>query len=447
MMKSIRQAMVLGLGVSGTAAAMLLRREGAEVVAVDAADSPAIRARMQPLHEAGIRVCLGISALPDGTPDVAVVSPGVPADSPWLAELHRRDVDVLPEFELGWRRRGRARVLAVTGSVGKSTLVKWLSESLLEAGHRAAPAGNYGPAVSCVVSEDPDLDWLVLELSSFQLELARAFRADIAILLNLYAHHLDRHRDLETYAAAKAQLFAHARKEDVGIVPVSWLDRRMRDAGGCGRWLTFGPESAADFRVESGRVWRGGGQLVDLRGTYFDNDVLGPAAAAAAAALTAVNVEPAALERAARAFRPLPHRMEWIADVEGVRFINDSKATSLEALAAGLKQAGRPVRLLAGGLWKKSELGSVKDILAKHARGVYGFGQAGVAMCGAWAGTVPCRECGTLVEAARQARLDAQPGEVILLSPGCASFDQFENFEERGRCFVAWVQNLQGRNG
>lgn len=439
--KRLTHALVLGLGDSGASAAALLRAEGAAVTALDKADTPELRSRAQALTAQDVRVQLGATSIPNGRFDVCVVSPGIPIFSPWLVEMGRRGVPLVSELELGWSRRA-GRTVAVTGSNGKSTAVKWLAESLQQAGVRAAPVGNYGPAVSRVVRESPDLDWMVLEVSSFQLETVSAFRAEVGILLNLNPNHLDRHGDMGTYLRAKARLFSNAAGSDVCIVHESLLERVRPLAGGRGRWVTFGTSAGADYRYEAGEVLRGGKVLAEVGGTYFGNDVLGVTAAAVTAGVEACGLGTDCVARAARVFRPLPHRMETVAEWKGIRFINDSKATNLSAMAAALRMAPGKVRLIAGGLVKEKDFSFVKELLAQRVVGVYLIGLATEDMASAWSDVVPCFRCGTIDVAVRKAGADARAGETVLLSPATASFDQFRNFEERGSRFAQLVRNL-----
>ncbi len=431
-MSTPHHAVILGAGESGTHAAALLLREGARVTIFDRAlapaDADAWRAR-----GADARTASPEEAFPTDC-DLVVASPGIPVEHPWLAQARARGMAIVPEFELGWSRF-RGRVIAITGTNGKSTIAKWLAESLRAAGFRAAPVGNYGPSVCRAMLETPDLEWLVIEASSFQLELARHFRADMSILLNIAPNHLDRHPSMAAYVAAKAKLFANARGRDLCVTPAAWRARMQAEADGRGVWLTFGDAETDDFQWRDGRVWDRGAALLDLRGTYFDNPVLGPHAAAAAAALHAAELPLETAAAAARAFEPLPHRMQRVAEVNGVAFIDDSKATTLAALGAALAMAGRPVRLIAGGRLKELDLDTVKEMLAQHARGVYLIGEAAEKMADCWCSSVPCVRSGSLDAAVRAAWRDAQQGEAIILSPGCSSFDQFADYKERGTTF------------
>lgn len=436
-----RHAVVLGAGESGSGAALLLRREGARVTVFD-------RAAPEPKRADFREIGAELVAAREETPipmdaDLCVVSPGIPIQHPWLVQARAQGLPIIPEFELGWSRF-HGKTLAITGTNGKSTMVKWAAESLIAAGLRAAPCGNYGPSVCRTVVERPDLEWLVIEASSFQLEAAVAFRAEIGMLLNLAPNHLDRHGTMGAYVSAKAKVFARVQCGDVCLVPTEWISRIRAESNGAGRWVSFGARDDAEIQWRDGRVLHGAKELVCLDGTYFDNPVLGPHAAALAGAFEMGGLPCSALERAARAFQPLPHRMEPVAEIRGVLFIDDSKATTLSAMAAALQMARRPVRLICGGLLKQSDLESVKEVLASRARAVYLIGSSANLMRNAWSDVADCRSCGTLEVAVRTAWQEAREGEAILLSPGCASFDQFSNYMERGTTFRRIAQSIAG---
>lgn len=450
-----RCALVIGLGDSGAAAARLLASEGAAVTVVDAADTPDLRKRADELAASGVRVAIACRELPAGAYDLVVASPGVPPAAPLLAQADRLGAPVVGELELGWSR-WRGRTLAVTGSNGKSTMVKLCRDALACAGLRAAIAGNYGPP-ACGAGPGEPADWLVLEVSSFQLERVRALRPDVGVLLNVHPNHLDRHGTLEAYASIKARLFARIERPEARVVHDAALEADASLRAASARWTTFGAGERADFRYADGRVsWRAatgeedkrtldvcGRRSICVAQTAFGNDVLGLTAAAAVAAMCACGVDPCCVADAARSFDPLPHRMQDRGEVLGVRFVDNSKATNLAALAASLRMAGGPVRLIAGGLLKEGALESVRAVLAERARAVYLIGKAGPAMAEAWQAAVPCRLCGGLEEAVFQAWRDSAPGDVVLLAPGCASFDQFRNFEDRGNVFCRLVERIK----
>ncbi len=413
------------------------------MVAVDRADGVQQRAAADDLATLGVEARLGwpLDTVPEGEWEIAVTVPGVPDSSLWIRRLRERGVPVISELEFGWSRRGRTRTIAVTGSNGKSTLVKLLAECLRAAGLRAEPAGNYGPPVSRVIREHGGLDWLVLEVSSFQLETCDEFRPEVGIILNVHPNHLDRHGTYEAYRALKLRLAARQRPGDVLIVPLAQAGEFRAASRWRSRTVTFGSEPAADVHVHGGAIWQEGRMIAQIRGTWFDNLVLGPAAAAAAAALVAAGVDPFVLTTAARAFRPLPHRMTRVGEVDGVLYVNDSKSTSSASLAAALRMADRPVRLIAGGRAKERDFSAVRDGLRGRVRAVYLIGEAADLLASAWSDVVPCKVCGRLEAALDAAAGDARPGEMVLLSPACTSFDQYGSFEDRGAAFERWVRS------
>ena len=319
-------------------------------------------------------------------------------------------------------------------------------------------AGNYGPPICGAASKTRDLDWLVVEVSSFQLETVQEFRPRVGVLMNIQPDHLDRHGSMARYTDLKRQVFARMGRGDTAIVPDDLLTRiagsSARAAAATAgastsreapRWVTFGQSPAADYRYLQGQasIRRGSAErTLSVRSTMFDNEILGAAAAAAAAAIDACGLPWAALEAAMAHFEPLPHRMQEIARIRGICFVNDSKATNLAALGAALRMVGGNVRLIAGGRLKEKDLSPAKDLLAKKVRRAYLIGEAQKAMVAGWGGVVDCLGAGTLENAVRQAWRDAEAGDTVLLSPGCASFDQFRNFEHRGEEFARIVRML-----
>ena len=432
-MKTYQTALLLGYGRSGQAAERMLRGEGTDTVVLtressgDAAVADILRHRRF---------------------DVCIVSPGFGLEHPWLRAVRDAGIPLLPELELGWSRH-KGRTLAVTGSNGKSTAVKWLCETLLQAGHTAEIGGNYGIPACEVVLDHPDAEWLVLEVSSFQLETVVDFRADAAIVLNILPNHLDRHGSMEVYRCTKARIFGSSSVAgDACLVPIESLHRFRQDAGADRNWVTFGTSPEADFRYERGRVLHGKTPVLDLAGTVFGSPIIGSCTGAATAAFCAVSgVPPAAAEAAARAFQPLPHRLQHLGELNGIVFVNDSKATNLSALTAALESCGKGIHLIAGGLPKETDYTFVKEILAERVRSIYLIGQASRAMYSAWSGVCACVECGTLEEAFNTAENAAREGETVLLSPGCASFDQFRSFEERGNRFAALFRDAVQAGG
>jgi len=378
--------------------------------------------------------------------DVCIVSPGFSLSHSWMCAVREASVPLLSELELGWSRH-KGRTVAVTGSNGKSTAVKWICEMLQLSGLKAAIGGNYGIPACETVLENPDLDWLVLEVSSFQLETVQNFRAEVAVVLNVLPNHLDRHENMNLYRRTKARIFGSSSLSgDACLVPVDLLEPFKADVEGGRHWITFGGTPDADYFFENGQVFQESEPILDLSDTLFDSPVLGSCAGAAGAAVAAVcGIPQKAAEAAARGFEPLPHRLQRVGELDGVAYINDSKATNLAAVATALQACGTGIHLIAGGLPKESDYTFIKEILAERTRSIYLTGQASRAMYQAWSGFCPCVECGTLEKAFNAARNAAKPGETVLLSPGCASFDQFIGFEERGERFMAlFHESVQG---
>ena len=418
-MKRYCNALVLGYGRSGKAAERMLQAEGCDTTVLareTASDND-------------------LNRLLEREFDVCIVSPGFALSHPWMVSIRRAGIPLLSELELGWSRFN-GKTVAVTGSNGKSTAVKWIHETLGEAGLKSAIGGNYGIPACEAVLEHPDAEWLVLEVSSFQLETVRDFSPDIAIILNILPNHLDRHGSMEAYRQAKARIFGPAGAKGTAIVPGNLLEILRAEVPVERTWLSFGAEKGADYRFEVGKVLKEGEIVLDLAGTGFDSPIIGACTGAAVAAfIDTADLPSGVAETAARRFKPLPHRLQKIGELDGVAYVNDSKATNLAAMAAALQSTGSNIHLIAGGLPKESDYTFVKEMLAERVRSIYVIGQASRAMYEAWNGVCPCVECGTLDKAFETAQKAARAGDTILLSPGCASFDQFSCFEERGERF------------
>ncbi|MFT5123184.1 MAG: UDP-N-acetylmuramoylalanine--D-glutamate ligase, partial [Verrucomicrobiales bacterium] len=331
-MKEPEHALVLGLGRSGRAAARLLASEGVIVTAIDqgAVD----------WEHPGVQILAPSNELPDQAFDLAVVSPGIAVSGLWVTNLQARGIPCVSELELGWSRC-RTRTLAITGSLGKSTLATFCHFCLEKAGRKTALAGNIGTPVCDVALEAPDLDVLVLEVSSFQGELLQAFHPEVAVLLNLVANHLDRHGDMQTYEAAKAAMFTRMGGGDVAIlheaVAPGFIDIvHSIEPASEPEWQTFGVSHQSGWTYDSGSVFHAGEESLSLRNSPFDNRVLGVNAAAALAALVALGLTVDQVQDGLETFTGLPHRMQALGQKQGVRFINDSKSTTLSSLVAGV---------------------------------------------------------------------------------------------------------------
>jgi UDP-N-acetylmuramoylalanine--D-glutamate ligase len=413
----LRKALVLGLARSGEAAALALARRGVEVVGVDrnaALDTGRLRA-------AGVEVVLGAEdpALLDGV-DLLVKSPGVPSEAPLAAAARGRGLTIWSEVELGALLLSND-VLGVTGTNGKTTTSELLGAVFRAGGLPVAVAGNVGRPLTGLDGTLAEDAWIVCELSSFQLEDIERFRPRIAVLLNLAPDHLDRHETFERYRAAKLRIFENQEADDVAVVP-----RGFGPVPGRARRVEF---AAADPLPAEPRI----------PGEHNREN-----AAAATAAARAAGINEEAIGEALRAFPGVPHRLELVREVDGVRFVNDSKATNPEAAERALATYPPGLRVILGGSLKRLPFQN----LAQKARtaGVaraYLIGEAAGELAEALASEgVPFRHSGDLEHAVRDAFADAEPGEVVLLSPACASYDQFANFEERGARFRELVEAL-----
>jgi UDP-N-acetylmuramoylalanine--D-glutamate ligase len=413
--------LVVGLARSGIAAARALLARGERVVGVDAG-TPDVPAGI----EAHLRTD-GLAFLPHAR--AVVKSPGVPREAAVVAAARAQGIPVLGELELGWRLL-RNEFVAVTGTNGKTTTVQLLGHIHREAGLSVAVAGNVGDAVSGFAGLlSPDAV-VVCEASSFQLEDTLEFAPEAAVLLNVEADHLDRHGTLEDYLAAKLRIFALQGNEDVAVAPVG-LD--VEDLGGCARRVCFGPGGELDDRA--GLLWWDDEPLVAheeirLRGAHNRAN-----AAAAAAVALARGIDRDAVRAGLRTFAGVEHRLEDVGVVDGVLYVNDSKATNVASTLVALAsfEAVR-VHLILGGVGK----GQSFSVLRGRAAATYLIGEAAAQLEREVGGVL----CGDLRVAVTRARAAAQPGDVVLLSPACASFDQFEDYEARGRAFKALVGEL-----
>jgi UDP-N-acetylmuramoylalanine--D-glutamate ligase len=428
---------VLGLARSGAAIALALRARGEEVIGCDAgsAERAELRAAAGRLQAAGVEVRLDASgddlAARAGT---LVKSPGVPQSAPAVAAARRLGVPVLGELELAWRLLPNEFV-AVTGTNGKTTTAEWIGHLHREAGAPVAVAGNVGTALSSLVGALDGAATVVCEASSFQLEDTECFAPEAAVLLNLAPDHLDRHGSFDAYAQAKLRIFARQRPEDLAVVGEHV---RLR-LPGAARRLRFGEGEECELRLVAGELrWRGTALIAAAELPLPGRHNVQNAMAAAAVAL-ARGLDPEAVRRGLRSFAGVAHRLEPIAERDGVRYVNDSKATNVESTIMALRSFPGGVHLIAGGRGKGQDFSPLAPLVAERCRAVYLIGEDAERIAGALAG-VAIRRCGTLQAAVEAARAAARPGQVVLLSPACASYDQYSDFEARGKHFRALVE-------
>jgi UDP-N-acetylmuramoylalanine--D-glutamate ligase len=420
--------LVVGLARSGVAAARALRERGEDVTGVDRGDPPGA----QELRAAGIAVQTGTDGLAALAHARAVIkSPGVPREAPAIAAARERGIPVLGELELGWRLLAN-ETIAVTGTNGKTTTVELIGHIHREAGLPVAVAGNVGTALSSLAGRlDPDAV-VAAEASSFQLEDTSAFAPEAAVLLNLAPDHLDRHGTLADYTAAKLRVFAHQGNDDVAVAPVGL---GIEDLGGCARRVCFGTGPGAELADRAGQLWWADEPLMPVAGIRLRGAHNRLNAMAAAAATLARGVEPDAVRAGLATFAGVEHRLEEVARRDGVLFVNDSKATNVDSTLVALASFDAPVHLILGGRGKGQDFTRLRAPVAVHATACYLIGEDAPAIAAALEGAVAFHDCGDLERAVAAATAAARPGEVVLLSPACASYDQYASFEERGAHF------------
>ena len=441
---------VLGLGRSGRGALRLLERHGARAIAFDDRIEPST---LDALLADGLGHVEPRSASQDGAMlvdelDLLVVSPGVPGDHPMIAAAEVAGVLAISELELAWRRTG-ADVIAVTGTNGKSTTVTLIHEFLKAAGIGSVLAGNIGIALSDEVEGLRDDGVLVVECSSFQLERIMEFHPRVAAVLNVARDHLDRYASFEDYADAKRNLLRNQQPGDVYVFPAE--DPRLEEWGrrAVGETARFAADKAngAVAWVEDGQVFRTGASGPEALVGVDELRLLGRHnllnVTAALACVARWKIPAATIASVLRSFEALPHRAVRVASGDGRIWIDDSKATNVHAASATLAGLEGPVVLLAGGSGKDEDYGSLGDF-AGRVRVALCFGAEGEKIAGALSGAIECETFTRMVDALERAAAIAKTGETILLSPACASFDEFSGFAERGEIFANWVVEHQG---
>jgi UDP-N-acetylmuramoylalanine--D-glutamate ligase len=442
-----KRALVVGLGKSGVASALFLKSRGARVTVSDSKPEAELRSEILLLLDHGITVETGGHG--DRTfrgQDLIVVSPGVPFDAPQLEQARTLGESVIGEVELAAQFMP-GPIVAITGANGKTTTTTLAGEIIAAGKFHTLVGGNIGtPAISFADQAKPDT-WTVLEVSSFQLETIVSFRPRIAVILNITPDHLDRHKTFTNYVNAKARIFENQRPDDFALLNVD----DPTTAGLAGRtraqlfWFSRKKE------VEKGSFVRGGQILfrdgksereimplseIPLKGAHNLENVLAGVSIGALA-----GCEPGQIREAVRNFKAVEHRLEFVANVAGVDYYNDSKATNVDAAIKALESFPANIHLILGGKDKGSDYSVLNDLLRARVKRVYTIGAAAAKIESQIAGTeiVPSQ---TLENAIRRARESAAAGDVVLLAPACASFDQFENYEHRGRTFKDIVHSL-----
>jgi UDP-N-acetylmuramoylalanine--D-glutamate ligase len=446
-----KKVLVVGLGKSGLAAALFLRRRGALVTVSDVRSAEALAKEIPALIEAGIMVeSGGHGLLTFRRQDLIVVSPGVPLDTPELAQVKHFGLPVIGELELAARFL-KGHTLAVTGSNGKTTTTTLLGEILKAGGLPTLVGGNIGLPVVALIDDSTDDTWSVLEVSSFQLETTVQFHPEIAVILNITPDHLDRHGSFENYCAAKERIFAAQTAEDCLVLnadntpcahaaarsaaKVYWFS--IEHPVDQGAWLEQGSvvyRAAEDAATEHVMPLRG----IPLKGAHNIENVL---AAVVSARLAGVPAE--VIRGAVESFQAVEHRLEYVITHNGVAYYNDSKATNVDATAKAIAAFSGGIHLILGGKDKNSDYTLLSDLLRERVSAVYTIGSAAAKIESHLRGVVSIYSCVTLDKAVASAAAAARPGEVVLLAPACSSFDQFENYEHRGKVFKQLVKELR----
>jgi UDP-N-acetylmuramoylalanine--D-glutamate ligase len=442
-----KKILVVGLGKSGLAAALFLRKRGAHVTVSDVRSAEALAKEIPALLEEGIAVeAGGHGLLTFRRQDLIVVSPGVPLNTPEIVQVKSFGLPVIGEVELAARYL-KGKVLAITGSNGKTTTTSLCGEILAAGGLKVAVGGNIGLPVIALVEDSQENGWSVLEVSSFQLETTEKFRPEIAVILNVTPDHLDRHITFANYIAAKERIFVRQTPEDALVL--NWDDPVTRDSSkrAPSRVFWFSRTQPVErgaylhggeivFKASAGAAPESIARVagISLKGEHNVENVL-----AAVCASRLAGVAPAAIRSAIESFHAVEHRLEFVATVNAVDYYNDSKATNVDAAAKAISSFAGGVHLILGGKDKNSDYTQLSGLLRERVKAVYTIGSAAEKIEGHIRGDVPIVSAVTLDQAVAKAAEAAMPGEVVLLAPACSSFDQFENYEQRGRVFKELV--------
>lgn len=446
-----KKVLVVGLGKSGLAAALFLRRRGALVTVSDVRSAEDLAKEIPALLEAGIMVETGGHGLPTfRRQDLIVVSPGVPLDTPELAQAKNFGLPIIGELELAARFL-KGRMLTVTGSNGKTTTTTLLGEILTASGQPTLVGGNIGVPVISLIDSSTDESWAVLEVSSFQLETTEEFHPAIAVILNITPDHLDRYAKFEDYVNAKERIFAAQTGRDCLVLNADNAPCVSASQRAAARIYWFSSKHPVEQGawVEQGRVvYRAAKNAateevmplngIHLKGAHNVENVLAAVVAARQAGVPA-GVIRAAVEK----FKAVEHRLEYVATHHGVDFYNDSKATNVDATAKAVAAFSGGIHLILGGKDKGSPYTVLEPLVRERVSAIYTIGAAAAKIESQLRGMAPIHSCETLEKAVAAAASAARPGEVVLLAPACSSYDQFDNYEQRGGAFKELVRAMR----
>jgi UDP-N-acetylmuramoylalanine--D-glutamate ligase len=462
-----KKVLVVGIARSGIAAARLLTSRGAMVIANDLKPEAELGGAVDELRKLGVMLSLG------GHPqslfanaDVIVLSPGVPADLEPLESARRAGVEIISEPELAGRFL-RGRMIGVTGSNGKTTVTTLIGELLRAAGADVIVGGNIGTPLTSLIEASSEKSWIVAELSSFQLEMIDSLRVNVAIVTNITPDHLDRHGSFGDYVLAKYRIFKNQTGEDWAVLN---LDSRavveMVIAYGLASsdvyFSTGGPDSnpvnwrPANIYVRDGRIWTtlvsdGAGEIevmaideIPLRGMHNVENVMAALAAVFCALGTRAQDLPV-LTEAIRQFKGVEHRIEYVAEIDGIKFYNDSKATNVDSTVKALEAFESNIIVILGGKDKGSDYTILAPLVRDRVKQIILIGAASDRIAEQLEGAGAMTRAGSMQEAVEKARDAATAGDTVLLAPACASFDMFDNYEHRGKVFKQAVHDLAGR--
>ena len=441
-----KKVVLVGMGRSTTAAARLLRREGALPFITESADTPRLEPWRAQCLEMGVPFEVGGHSMDafEGA-ELLVTSPGVPVASDFLAPMFVRGIPVIGELELA-ARFCRSRIIALTGTNGKTTATELLRAMVAACGHTVDLAGNNDRPLSLVALLDEQPEFVVVEASSYQLETADTFHPWIAAVMNVTPDHLKRHGTMEGYAKAKARIFQRQGNGDIAVVNADdSFTRGMQVPAGVDRIeFSLSRETPGEAWIAGGGFYLRGERIAEigdnpLPGRHNAENVL--------CALTMLGVggfDRDGMAAGLRGFKGVEHRIEHVLAENGVDWYNDSKSTNVDSLRVALESFNRPIVLIAGGQAKDSDYRVLRDLFAVHVKHMVAIGDDAPKFTGAYGDLAPWSRAESMDDAVARARLAAAPGDVVLLSPGCASFDWYGNFEERGRDFKRAVQDLCG---
>ena len=425
------------------------------MVGVDDADSAALQTNTAPLKSNGVNIRLGVTSVPPLPFDLAVISPEVSPESPLYRDVVARGIPMLGELELGFEL-AQCLAVAITGTNGKGTVADMVEQFIRADGRRALTAGHRARPICSIVERTKDLDFLILQVKAQQLEQAKSIAPSVAVLMNVSPDHLDRYASGDDYIRTYATVFRNQQPFDWAIIQSEALERlRALNIKIPGKLVTFSAtDSSADLYLDRGLIlsrlphWEG--QLLDtshceLRGPHNAENLM-----AALAVGHALHIPLDLMVDAARACMPAAHRFEQVANLNGIRFINDSKATNLDALCQALRTVqpaagGHPnIWLIAGGRGKGLDYHGAGPLLSQCVKGIFLIGEESENLRAAWGLFTPCTPVGSLLEAVAEAARLASEGDVILLSPACSSFDQFRDYQHRGEVFCQAAKTICG---